>query len=184
MRWMMTLLFLLVNFSAQAEIIGDAVQRQARFTLRFLQESGPDVKRQERYVWGLALSEPLWERLRVESGLFFAPDKQTLPRAVRVHDDWLGLYSGLEWSHPWFFRWFAAAGLIGQYERTSIRFVTSDSKQSRREHRSQLFPYLRGGLDYAINQRFELSCELGLQKRSTAARHDWFWGLSFGYHVF
>lgn len=172
-----------ISFSAEAEIVSEDMRRQISFGFRWIQESGQDYKRVERSAYKLQLSEPVWERLRIEGGLFFAEDGQRLPRHVRVRDDWLGLFAGAEWSHPWLFRWFASTGLVAQYERTSIRYTGEPVQASRTESRRQVYPYLRVGIDYAINSEYELSLELGNQRRAGYQQLDWFWGISFGYNL-
>ncbi|MFW7380869.1 MAG: hypothetical protein ACOH5I_18785 [Oligoflexus sp.] len=179
------ILLLLINFShnSLAEIVSDDLPSRLGMGGRFVQEAGADLKRQDRTAWSLTWQQSLWQRFRLDSGLFLAPDPQTLPRSVRVKDDWYGGFIGLDWSHPWYFRWTLASGLIGQYERTTIQLNLAEQKQSRSEHRYQLYPYLRAGMDYAINQSFEVSLDLGWQQRSTAKTFDWFWGLSVAYNV-
>jgi hypothetical protein len=167
-----------------AEIVTERQWSRISGHLRFIQEEGPDHKREERTAYGLMWTQPIWQRVRLEQGIYFAPDSRSQPRAVRVTDNWYGAFMGTEWSYPWLFRWFVSAGVVAQYERTQIEFRGSQESQSAQASGYQLFPYIRGGVDYAVTEQYEVSMDLGVQDRVAHEHVDWFWSLGFGMNLF
>lgn len=178
------LLCLVISSSVSAEVVSDAMRAKAGLNLRAIQEEGPDRARSGRLAWSAYWTHPIRDRLRWESGLYLAPDKKVLPQTLKVTEDWYGAFSGLEISYPFYFRWFTSAGLQAQYERMNILFKSDSGRQENSSTFFQWVPYLCAGAEYAINDSYEVSLELGLQRRSLNERIDWFWGIGLGYNVF
>lgn len=166
-----------ISQQLSARAIDATLYPRASAKYRLLQETRADSRSNERASYGLAYNHPVYERFSVQTSLFYQPDNRKLPRLLKINNDWISLYNGINWSYPALFRWFIETGFALQYE-----ISRTDFKEKSREHtRSAVIPYLTFGADYSITKEIELQLEFGLQQRNYALSYDWFWGLGISY---
>ena len=177
------IIYLVMYFSMSTSIYAkkmtNDLYQKVEFKYRLLQEAKADTQSIERAGFGFGFDFPLLDRFSIENTLMVQQEPRKQPRKLKVRNNWLSLYSGVNWSYPALFRWFIQPGIVLQYEKIDTTFQDKSTTNSQ----TSLFPFIAIGADYSFNDFLEFQAELGLQKRSNAQNTDWFWSLGLSYNL-